>query len=365
MKKLVSLTLAALLALSLAGCSLFSDTSVVNFDDVYTHTDPEGLKYDERTALRSTGFGTMLEQAVSSMAYPDTMIYGDDGSILGMYDYDPATGLALGWSDFTTGEYTAYEPGQEVDLGLPDESLLVSAGEVTMAAVVYGSGGKAVEADLYLFLSDAGTKDDVIAIMENYYALSFTAESDTVLKCVLDESAIAAEFDFAEEAYGESYDDRSAAAYADMLKMSYGLRPYGTVNPYKPYEGAQDPTSFDFDEKVILTGAGTYSLVDEELEKDLKCRTDIVYGYQGETVAQYVYYEFGSAETVDALMENPEANFYNATAISDTVIFDAIEGADMQETLAAYEGYNMIPDRSVESIATYLEGCYFSLRYEQ
>lgn len=365
MKKFVCALLALVLVLALAGCSLFSDTTIVNFDDVYTHHDPDGLKYDERVALKGEGFGESLEYFVNSMAEPDTMIYGDDGSILGMYDYDAETGLAYGWSDFVTGEYTAYAAGEEVDLGKPDESLLIDIpGDVTMAVVVYGNGGTAVEADFYLFLSDASAADVVAANMEAFYGLAFAAESDTVLKCALDADAIDAEFDMLEQMYGNGYDDRSASVYADELKINYNLRPYGTINPYKPYEGASDPEGIDFDEKIVLTGAGTYSLVDESLEKDLKCRTDVVYGFEGETVAQYVYYEFGSADTVEKLMADPASNFFNAEAVADTVICDKIEGADMEEMLAAYEGYGMISDRSAETMATYIEGCYFSLRYE-
>lgn len=366
MKKLLSLSLAMLMVLSLAGCSLFSDTSVINFDDVYTHTDPDGLKYDERTALRNTGFGATIEDTVNSMAYPDTLLYGDDGSILGMYDYDPATGLAYGWTSFTTGEYTAYAAGEEVELGLPDESMMVSVGDVTMAAVVYGNGGTAVECDYYLFLSDAAVKDDVIAVMADYYGLTFAAESDTVLKCVKDAAAIDDEFTMMEGLYGEVYDDRSATSYADLIKMLYALRPYGAVNPYKPYEGAADPEGLTYDEKIVLTGAGSYSLVDEELEKDLKCRTDVVYGYEGKAVSQVTYYEFGSAATVEALMADTYSNFLGtAEAVTDTVICETLDSARLASVIESYKGYGMLSDDSAETYATYLEECYFSMRYEQ
>lgn len=44
MKKPACALLALALVLGLAGCSLFSDTTIVNFDDGYTHHDPEDLK---------------------------------------------------------------------------------------------------------------------------------------------------------------------------------------------------------------------------------------------------------------------------------------------------------------------------------
>lgn len=361
MKKLILAALVLALVLSLAGCGLFSDSSIVNFDDVYTHHDPDGLKYDTRIALKGADFGADVVEAYNTMAWPDIMMYDDDGGMIGMYDYDPETGLAYGWIDLNDGSYNAYDAGEEVELGLPDETMTISlGGTADMYAVVYGNEGVAVEAELYVLLSDASDKDAMLAGLCDYYLLDFAAESDTVLKCVFDADTIAADFAQMEE-YGEEYDAKDADTYADLLKLNYGLKSFGTVNPYKPYEGAEDPTDVEFDEKIVLTGSGAYSLSDEKLEKDLQCRTDVLYGLEGETVAMYTYFEFSSADTVDQLLE-ADTDFFNPSRVSDTVILDAVSGSRMEEILTSYEGYGIISDHSLDTFADYMEECYFSMR---
>lgn len=363
MKKLVLAALVLALALSVAGCSLFSDSSIVNFDDLYTHHDPDGLKYDTRVTLKNADFGDELISAVNMAAWPDTMMYDEAGNMVGMYDYDPQTGLAYGWVDLADGSYHACDAGEEVELGMPDADAQIALdGTAALYAVVYGNAGTAVEAELYVLLSAASDKQTVLSAAAEFYFLDFAAESDTVMKCVLDADTIAGDFALMEE-YGEVYDAKDADAYADILKLNYNLRSFGTVNPYKPYAGATDPEDVAFDEKIVLTGSGAYSLSDESLEKDLRCRTDVLYGYEGETVAMYTYFEFGSADTVDTLLADG-GDFFNPTRVSDTVILDAVSGSRMVDILEAYEGYGIISDHGLDTFVKYMEECYFSMRSE-
>lgn len=363
MKKLVFSSLILALILSLAGCGLFSDSTIVNLDDAYTHHDPEGLKYDTRVTLKNGSFGDDVVETVNMAAWPDTMMYDEDGGMVGMYDYDPQTGLAYGWMELADGSYHAYDAGEEVELGLPDENAMITlSGTAALYAVVYANAGTAVEADMYVLLSDAADKETLLSALEENYMLDFAAESDTVLKCVIDADTIADEFAMM-EAYGETYDAKDADAYADILMLNYGLKSFGAVNPYAPYDGAADPEDVEFDEKIVLTGSGAYSLSDESLEKDLKCRTDVLYGLEGETVAMYTYFEFGSADSVDQLLE-ADMDFFNPICLSDTVILDAVSGSRMEEILVAYEGYGIISDHALDTFADYMEECYFSMRYE-
>lgn len=363
MKKLALAALVMALVLSVAGCGLFSDSSIVNFDDAYTHHDPDGLKYDTRVTLKNGDFGDELTSAVNMTAWPDTMMYDDNGGMVGMYDYDSETGLALGWIELADGSYHAYDAGEEVNLGLPDEAAMIALdGTAALYAVVYGNEGAAVEADMYVLLSDAADKQTVVSAVADYYLLDLTAESDTVLKCVVGADTIADDFAMMEE-YGEVYDAKDADAYANILMLNYNLKSFGAVNPYKPYAGATDPEDVEFDEKIVLTGSGAYSLSDELLEKELQCRTDVLYGYEGETVAMYTYFEFGSADTVDTLLADG-GDFFNPTRVSDTVILDAVSGSRMEDILDSYEGYGIISDHELDTFAEYMEECYFSMRSE-
>lgn len=362
MKKLLALVLVLAMGLSLAGCGLFSDTSIVKFDEYYTHNDPEGLAYDQRTALMAEGFGNDLENMANAAAYPDSMKYDDAGNIIGMYSYDPETGLASGWTDLSTGEYVE----EEVELGKPDTSLMIHIpGNVSLAAVVYGNQGKAVRACFYCFLSDPAAKELVLSQASNLLGLSFTAETDTVLSCVLEEADIDAEFDLLEALYGETYDDRSAAVYADNLKMTYGLKPYGVVNPYKPYDGRTDPQDISFDEKQILTSSGEYSFADEAIDKAVSARTDVIYGSEGVVVAHYTYLEFSAKEMLDKAMDDAGSNFYNPTRLNDTVVVDMLVGKDLDDLVSAYIGYTVLKDNSFDGYVTNVEETYFGMPYEE
>lgn len=361
MKKVLALALALVLVLSAAGCGLFSDDSIVQFEELYTHKDPEGLKYDARTALINRNFGTTLEENVNMMAYPDTVRYDEEGNIVGIYDYDPETGLASGWMDTATGEFVA----GEVDLGKPDESLMIHLkGSVVMGCVVYGNEDKAIYACLYAFLADAADKDVVAANLEQLYGLTMTAESETVLVCKQDEAFIDAQFLQWQELYGQIQSDRSAAGYAENLKLEYGLSNYG-VNPYKPCSEMSDPTDLTFDDKAILTCKGDYSFVDQSLEKELTGRTDVIYGLDGEVVGHHTYYEFSSKAAADKLMDAADTNLYNPVRVSDTVVLDRLTGSDLQDLINAYIGYNVLTDASFEGYIANVEGTFFAMRYEQ
>lgn len=362
MKKVFVMLLVMMMALSMTGCSsLFSDKSVVKFEEIYTHEDPKGLKYDERQVLINKNFGGALEDMVNTMAYPDTMKYDEQGNMVGMYDYDPETGLAAGWMDLTTGEFVA----EEVDLGKPDESMMVSlAGDVILSGVIYGNQGKAVSAYLYALLTTDEDKDVVMDTLANYYGLTMTEKSDKVLCCVQDEAAIEGRFEELAAMYGEVQTDKSATAYAENLKMELGLRNYG-VNPFKPTSEAKDPTDIQFDTKQVLTSNGAYSFADASFEKDMKVRTDVIYGYEGKAVAHYIYYEYNTKAAADNLMEHAAGNFYDMPErISDTVIVDRTEGQAMRDLIATYIGYNVMKEDTFEAYVTNVEDSYYLMPYE-
>lgn len=257
--------LSAAVVFACTGCSLFSDSSVVKFGDTYTHKDPKDLTYDERIVLSGDGFESTIESMANQAAYPDTMIYDDDGTPIGMYDYDEETGLAYDWNNIEDGTYTAFDEGEEVDLGKPDASKMITiTGTVKAGFVVYGNKGSAVEADMYLFLSDASDKQVVEDAMTSAFGLTMSEESDTVLKMVQDEAYINDQFKMEEEA-GYAVTTKDAATYADLLKQIYGVRAYGGENPYKPYAGHQDPEDVEFDERVVLTGAASQAVPENYL----------------------------------------------------------------------------------------------------
>lgn len=361
MKKVLALLLTLVMTLSLTACSLFSDTSIVKFEAFYTHKDPTGLTYTERTALINKSFAATLMETVNAMAYPDTMKYDDEGNIIGMYDYDAETGKASGWMELATGEYIA----EEADLGLPDERLMIRlAGDVVLGGVVYGNGSKTVCAYVYAFLTDAADADAVSNSLADVYGLEMTAEKDTVLVCRQDEVAVEAKFAEYEALYGMALSAHDAAAYADMLQLELGLRFYG-VNPFKPTGEVKDPTDIQYDTKQVLTSNGAYSFVEESLEKGMSVRTDVIYGYQGKAVAHYIYYEYSAKENADKLMENSSGNFFSTPErLSDTVVMDHLTGQELQDTIAAYIGYQVMEDDSFDSYVTNVEESYFMMRYD-
>lgn len=361
MKKLFAIILAATMLFCAAGCSLFSDDSTVQFEELYTHKDPDGLKYDERKVLINNDFGATAEELANSNAYPDTFVYGDDGLPVGSYDYNPSTGLATGWTEYATGEF--HEDAQ--DLGMPDEDLMIAfSGNVTFGAVVYGNEGSTVASYLYAFLSDASDKDTVSTVLKDFYGLEMTGESDTVLCCAQDEAAVSAQFELWQEQYGQVQSDRSASGYAENLKMELGLKNYG-VNPYKPYGEAKDPEGVEFDEKRVLTSSGAYSFVDESLEKDMVGRTDVVYGSEGKAVAHVIYYEFKTKDGADKLMASTGNGYGTLERISDTVVKDGVEGQALKDIINSYIGYSVLTDDSFEGYAANVEESFLMMVYEQ
>ena len=359
MKKVISAVLTLALLLSLAGCGLFSDNSIVKLGEDYTHNDPKDLTYDQRVVLRGENFQDDLEDMVNSAAYPDTMMYDDDGNIIGMYTYDAETGLATGWTNLADGTYTEYAAGEEVDLGKPDASQMIEIpGTVTLYFVVYGNKGSAEAAYVYAILSDASAKELVETNMEACYGLTLTEESDTVLTAVQDQDTIDAAFQEMED-YGMTFDTKDADTYADILKQTYGVRNYGGVNAFKPYDGHKDPTDLDYDQRVVLTGNGA-AAVTEEYADDVSSITTFVYGKDGEVVADYTYIQCPSKDAADEL----ESNMTNMTRVDDTVLMQETTGQNMSDTLTAYIGYNVLKDKSVDEYVRMIEETYYSEIYE-
>ncbi len=356
MKKTLSIVLVLAMILGLTGCGLFSSDNVVKLGD-YTHEDPKDLKYDQRIVLKGNNFGTILESLASAAAYPDTMVYDESGNMIGMYDYDDSTGLAKGWTNITDGTYTAFEEGKEVDLGKPDLSKVVTVGSVDLYFVVYGNEGKTVLADIYVILSDSSVKDTVISLVKEYYGYELTATSDTVLSAYIEADGIATTFANAEQS-GVTVEKQDAAGFASVLEQFYGVREYNGEVAYKPYSGHQDPTDIEFDKKVVLVGSGS-AAVDEKYESNVTSQTDYIYGKDGQTVADYMYLECSSKDAAEELLNS--GNFYKgAKLIDDKTILVAIVGQDMEDTLTAFIGYNVMKDKSLDEYVRNSEEMYFT-----
>lgn len=361
MKRLIAVVLALVVAVSFAGCGLFNDDSIVKFEDIYTHKDPDGLKYDERKTMINKNFGPDFEDTINADAYPSTLKFDNDGNMIGIYVYDEETGMASGYMDLLTGEFVE----EEVNLGKPDESKMTHlAGSVILGCVIYGAENHANAAYLYAFMSDKADTETVKANMELYYGWTMEKESDTVLVCKQDEAAIGAKFQEWQDLYGQIQSDRSVSGYASNLSLDLGLKNYG-VNPYKACESIVDPEDIDFDERILLTSNGTYSFADSSLEKDM-IRTDVVYGKDGHAIAHFIYYEYKTKDAADKLMNSSSDNFFDTPIrISDTIIQDRITGQDFQDVIKAYIGYNVMTDDALESYADNLEATYNSMRYDQ
>ena len=353
MKKVLSVVLLLTVLLTLTGCSssLFSQADVVKLGD-YSHKDPSGVSYDTRTVLSNTGFGATLAEYASSAAYPNTMVMDESGNVIGMYDYDAATGLAKGWVDISTGEYKAYEAGQEVDLGLPDESKLVTlSGDVTLYFVVYAKDSTPVESDMYLMLASAADKDTVLTAMTDVFGMTFTAESDTVLKNVFDKAAVASEM----ELMGLTTD----TDYVDYLKMSYSVRGEAGDNPYKPYADHKDPTDIAYDQKVVLTASGQAAVGEDEADC-ISSLTTYLYGKDGDIVAAYTYYESPTKEGADKLAQSTSG----ATRVSDTVLMVSYTGAELSSSIDQYIAFNLLKDHSLSEYTRLIEETFMAQVYE-
>ena len=133
------------------------------------------------------------------------------------------------------------------------------------------------------------------------------------------------------------------------------VREDGGVNPYKPYDGHEDPADLDFDERVVLPGSGQ-AAVETQYVDDVSSLTDFVYGKDGEVVAHYSYYECPSKEAADRLMDY----LIGAERVDDTVVMVASTGAEMEQTLTMLTGYNVIKDKSVDEYVRMIEETYYS-----
>lgn len=359
MKKLISIVLVVVMVMSLASCSLFSDNSIVKLGDYYTHKDPDSLEYDERIALLGKSFGSSLEQYANAAAYPDNMVYDEEGNMIGMYDYDEETGLAMGWTNLADGTYNAYPAGEEVNLGKPDASKMIDVPEgVAIGGVVYGNGGKSAAAYLYIFLPEASAKDVVLNAVADVYGLEFTEKTETVYVHEYSAEDIDKQFeDIA--AQGQTVLGRTAADYAQLLMSDYGMTEYKGENAYKPYEDYEDPADIEFDEKVVLVCGAEYAVYEEYVE-DVSAVTDVLYGKDGKMVAHYSYYVCNSKDAADHLM-GYVSDMSGATRISDTVVGCSLSGKTLEDTIATYKGYNVLNDDSVDDYTRMIEETFFAV----
>ncbi len=361
MKKLFVFILALVMALSMTSCGLFADNSKVVLSEAYTHQDPDGVNYDDRFVLKGEGFAELFEEYMNAAAYPDLFMLDEAGNIIGMYIYDETTGLATGYTSFADGGMIMYPEGEEVDLGKPDESMMIDIpGTVDMAAVVYGAGENVLDSYLYLLYSDASAKDMVISSAAACMGMEFTEEAEGVLKLVKSKEDILAELEM-QAMYGLAYDVKDASAYADYLKNFFGLKIENAANPYVPYSGHTAPEGLEYDNVAVLTGAGSYA-IPESCDGHLLCMTDYIYEKDGVVVAQYTYYEFDSKEYADKA--NAEQFAFNQTFVSDTVIMGSLVGEELDSVLTTYMGYGMIPDKSLVSYVEYLEMAFEAALYE-
>lgn len=361
-KRLLAVALGLAMVVGCTGCGdslgIFKDESIVKFGDVYTHNDPKDLTYDEKIALKGDNFDQLLEDYVNEQAYPDTMVYDEDGNVTGMYDYDETTGLAKGITNVADGTYTAFEEGKEVDLGMPDTSKLIDIpGEVTVCAVVYGNEKKAVASYMHFVLSDKAAADLVTSSAADIFGLELTKDSDTVLTTVKDAEAIVAEFEDM-KAQGYESEDTGAAGYAEVLKMNYNLVEYNGENPFKPYAGHEDPTDIEFDNRGVLCGAGTMMTAEEKYEKNVKSMSCFVYAKDDVVVAEYTYYECESKEAAQELIDNQQLMGPNPELVDDTVVRTVIKGKDMEEHLTSYMGYSVLADKKLDTYVKMIEGTF-------
>lgn len=364
-KKLISMVLVLAMVFSFSGCNLFNDASVVKFDENYTHEDPKDVEYDERIALKGTGFESYIEEYVNQMAYPDTMVYDENGQMIGMYDYDENTGIASGWTSLSDGTYTEFKKGNEIDLGKPDESKKIDIpGEVTLYMVVYGNKEEAVSTYVYLYMSDASAKETLKTNFEDLFAMKLTEENENVLKGVQDKDYIAQQFE-AMSTEENPVEKKDATSYASILKMNLGVKEYGKVNPFKPYSEHKDPEDLEFDQTKILTGSAEFTVADVNNTDKVKSMTIYVYGNQGKAVGEYLYIECNSKEDADKLLESEKDLFGSYERISDTVFKEVRTGKNLEDLIISYIGYGVLKDDSFDGYVTNLEETYFISTYEE
>ena len=223
MKKIISILLILTLALSLAACGSSEPNSYDG--DHFAHETPEEMADYAKTLLERADFNVHIESVLNIQAQPDILMYNQDGTeVIGMYIYDPETGLATGWTELATGQVNQYEQGQEVNLGKPDPEKTVDLDTIKLGAVVYEKDDKAVAAELYFYLSNAEDATTLIRFMSDYYSEPLSKESETVYKIVKNEADVLAHF-AREEKAGGAFFSKNAAEYIDVLKLNYGVAP--------------------------------------------------------------------------------------------------------------------------------------------
>ena len=218
MKKLIAIFL--LLALMLTACS----SGPISYGEHFKHETPEDKQAHEKILLERDDYAEHIESILNVMAYPDLLILDETGyEVVGMYIYDPETGLASGWTNLETGEKTMYEAGQEINLGKPDPNKMVDfKGSVKLGFAVYEKDNKATGAEMYFFLSAAEDAPLLQSFLQDFQGETLTQESETVYKIVKDEAAVAADF-AREEKAGSAFYHKNAADYISVLKINYGV----------------------------------------------------------------------------------------------------------------------------------------------
>jgi hypothetical protein len=220
MKRIIAILLALTLVLSFAACQQQEETS---FEDHFDSSTPSEMVDHTKILLERTDFDQYIENILNIQAYPDILMYNSDGSALvGMYIYDPETGLATGWTDLTTGEKHTFEAGKEVNLGKPDPEKMVQLDTIKLGITVYEKDDKVTGAELYFFLRDAKDGQVLLDFMRQHFNEPLVKESDTLYKIIKDENAVLADF-AAEEKAGNAFFSKNAAEYITVLKLNYGV----------------------------------------------------------------------------------------------------------------------------------------------
>ena len=217
MKKIIAIVL--LLALVLVGCG-----EGTGYGDHFDHQTPTEMAEYDKILLERADYAEYIESILNIQAYPDLLILNETGTeVLGMYIYDPETGLATGWTDLTTGEQKLYDAGQEKDLGKPDPSKMIHfQGTVKVGAVVYHDSGVVYGSELLFFLAEEEDAPLLKSYLEAYQGLELVEENPNLYKVVKDAAGVEADF-AREEAAGSSYFNRNAENYISILKLNYGV----------------------------------------------------------------------------------------------------------------------------------------------
>ena len=356
-KKIAALALIGMMVFASTGCSLFANDAVVKFTDEYQHEDPDDLKGKERVALKCETFDVILEEMVNAEAYPDTTMMDEDGNIIGLYDYDETTGLAMGWTNMTDGTYTAFEPGQELNLGMPDESKMIDIpGAVTLGVVVYGEGEEESAPAMtyvYTFLENPEAAELVTQKMEEVYGVVLTAQDDKTLLGYMDQAYMNDVFE-----QMEVKDGKTVRTYAALMQQIFAAVEVGTESAFEPYAGHEDPEDLEFDECVVLTAAGQNAMTEEYLDY-VPTMTIYLYGKEGKIVGQYIYYECKSPEAAEELIDD-EYFMGDMELIDDKVIKETLTGQKLEDMVNLYIGYSVLKDDTLEDYLRMAEETYFA-----